>query len=206
VWCNKIQPLQLLECVNKATVVTQTRVWSDEEKKNSLKRRPAIFWNVTPCAPVEVHWHFGEKYCLHLRGQRVSQARKLREARVNQTERRYVTTSLSFYWAARRRIPDHRSLHNHYCQDMKSNEIFNLDADNFALGKTVYYLDGSETTVAARSEAWTVFARSNTGIVCSNPTLGMNVRVRLFCVCVVTCKQRPCEGLITRQRSLTDCV
>jgi hypothetical protein len=39
--------------------------------------------------------------------------------------------------------------------------------------------------VAARSKAWTVFARSNTGIVGSNLTHGMDVCVRLFCVCVV---------------------
>jgi hypothetical protein len=39
--------------------------------------------------------------------------------------------------------------------------------------------------VAARSEAGTVFARSNTGVVGSNSTRGMDVSVRLFCVCVV---------------------
>jgi hypothetical protein len=37
-------------------------------------------------------------------------------------------------------------------------------------------------TVAARSKTWTVFARSNTGIVGSNPTRGMNICVCLFCV------------------------
>jgi hypothetical protein len=42
-------------------------------------------------------------------------------------------------------------------------------------------------TVAARSKAWTVFARSNTGIVGSNPTRDTDVCVRLFCVCVVLC-------------------
>jgi hypothetical protein len=40
-------------------------------------------------------------------------------------------------------------------------------------------------TVAARTEACTVFARSNVGIVGSIPTQGMDVCVRLFCVCVV---------------------
>jgi hypothetical protein len=39
-------------------------------------------------------------------------------------------------------------------------------------------------TVAARSKAWTVFARSNAGIVVSNPTRGMDVCLCLFCVCV----------------------
>jgi hypothetical protein len=42
-------------------------------------------------------------------------------------------------------------------------------------------------TVAARSKAWTVFARSNTGIVGSNRTRGMDICVRLFCVHVVLC-------------------
>jgi hypothetical protein len=42
-------------------------------------------------------------------------------------------------------------------------------------------------TVAARSEAWTVFARSNTGIMGSNPTWGTDVCVHLFCVCVALC-------------------
>jgi hypothetical protein len=39
-------------------------------------------------------------------------------------------------------------------------------------------------TVAARSMAWIVFARSNAGIVGSNPTKGMDVCLCLFCVCV----------------------
>jgi hypothetical protein len=42
-------------------------------------------------------------------------------------------------------------------------------------------------TVAARSKAWTVFARSNAGIVGSNPTRGMDDYMRLFCVCVLLC-------------------
>jgi hypothetical protein len=39
--------------------------------------------------------------------------------------------------------------------------------------------------MAARSEAWIVFARSNTGIMGSNPIWDMDVCVRLFCVCAV---------------------
>jgi hypothetical protein len=49
-------------------------------------------------------------------------------------------------------------------------------------------------TVAARSKAWTVFARANTGIVGSNPTWGMNVCVHLFCVYAVLCAG---SGLVT---------
>jgi hypothetical protein len=39
--------------------------------------------------------------------------------------------------------------------------------------------------MAVQSKAWTTFARSNAGIVGSNPIQGMDVCVRLFCVCVV---------------------
>jgi hypothetical protein len=42
-------------------------------------------------------------------------------------------------------------------------------------------------TVAGRSKAWTVFVHSNTGIAGSYPTSGMDVYVRVFCVCVVLC-------------------
>jgi hypothetical protein len=45
-------------------------------------------------------------------------------------------------------------------------------------------------TVAGRSNAWTVFARLNTGIMRSNPIGGMDVCLRLFCVCVVLCMGR----------------
>jgi hypothetical protein len=41
--------------------------------------------------------------------------------------------------------------------------------------------------VAARSKAWTVCARSDTGIVGSNPTQGTDVCVRLFYVYVALC-------------------
>jgi hypothetical protein len=44
-------------------------------------------------------------------------------------------------------------------------------------------------TVAVRSKAWNILVRSNTGIVGSNPTWGMDVCVRLFCVCAVLCVQ-----------------
>jgi hypothetical protein len=43
-------------------------------------------------------------------------------------------------------------------------------------------------TVAARSKAWTVYARSNAGIVGSNPTHGMDVCVRLMCVLSSVCR------------------
>jgi hypothetical protein len=47
-------------------------------------------------------------------------------------------------------------------------------------------------TVGARCKAWIVFARSKTEIVGSNLAQGVDVCVRLFCVCVVLCV---CSGL-----------
>jgi hypothetical protein len=42
-------------------------------------------------------------------------------------------------------------------------------------------------TVVAQSKACAVFASSNTGVLGSTPTRGMNVSLRLFCVFVVLC-------------------
>jgi hypothetical protein len=39
-------------------------------------------------------------------------------------------------------------------------------------------------TMATQSKAWIVFAHSKTGIMGSNPTQDMDVRLRLSCVCV----------------------
>jgi hypothetical protein len=49
------------------------------------------------------------------------------------------------------------------------------------------YISPRPITVAALSKAWTVFVRSNAGIVSSNPTQDIGVCVRLFCVYVVLC-------------------
>jgi hypothetical protein len=40
---------------------------------------------------------------------------------------------------------------------------------------------------AARSKVWTVFSRSNTGIVGSNPTPGMDVCVYVYSVFILFC-------------------
>jgi hypothetical protein len=65
-------------------------------------------------------------------------------------------------------------------------------------------LDMLPITVAARSKAWTAFARSNTGIVGSTPNWGMGVCVRLFCVCTVLYEDRGlCERLIPGSRNST---
>jgi hypothetical protein len=55
------------------------------------------------------------------------------------------------------------------------------------MGNIYWHILKRPITVAAESKAWTVLAISNTGIVGSNPTRGMDVCVRLFCVYVVLC-------------------
>jgi hypothetical protein len=60
-------------------------------------------------------------------------------------------------------------------------------------------------SMAARSEASTVFGRSNTGIAGSNPVRGMDVCL-FFCV-VLSCVGRGLGvGLIPRPRSPTECL
>jgi hypothetical protein len=58
-------------------------------------------------------------------------------------------------------------------------------------------------TVVEQSKACTVFARSEAGIVGSNPTQGMDVCMCVFfCVCI----QVTSDELITRPRSPTECL
>jgi hypothetical protein len=72
----------------------------------------------------------------------------------------------------------------------------------------VLYFITKPVTVAEQSKACTVFARSEAGIVGSNPTQGMDVwcvYVFILCLCCPVFRTRPCDELITRQRSPTDC-
>jgi broad specificity polyphosphatase/5'/3'-nucleotidase SurE len=54
-------------------------------------------------------------------------------------------------------------------------------------GKNLSYSFIYPITVAAPSEAWTVFVRSNTGIAGSNPTQDMDVCVCVYSVFVLSC-------------------
>jgi hypothetical protein len=40
---------------------------------NTLKNRPTIFYNVTPCSPVQVFLSLRRMYCFHLHGRRINQ-------------------------------------------------------------------------------------------------------------------------------------
>jgi hypothetical protein len=74
------------------------------------------------------------------------------------------------------------------------------------LSKFRVTIDGVPATVAERSKACTVFARSEAGIMVSNPTQGMDVLcscmyLRFFVFVFV-----PCDELITRPRSPIECL
>jgi hypothetical protein len=66
---------------------------------------------------------------------------------------------------------------------MRNHIISEITLEVFNISNTQLML----ITVAARSKAWTVFARSKTGAMGSNPTRGMDVCVRLFCDFAVLC-------------------
>jgi hypothetical protein len=59
-----------------------------------------------------------------------------------------------------------------------------------SLGQSMWSGGQSDTgpiTVVALSKAWTIFARSNTGVVGSNPTQGIDVCVCVYSVFVLFC-------------------
>jgi hypothetical protein len=69
-------------------------------------------------------------------------------------------------------------------QEAARNEQVNEGNRNYTL-----WTKQRTITVALLSEAWTVFVRSNAGIVGSNQTRGVDVFVRLFSVYVATLRQ-----------------
>jgi hypothetical protein len=82
----------------------------------------------------------------------------------------------------------------HYA-DQQTSHHCQLSSQNIRIFTSSWYLSGKEITriysymYESRSQ-WPrglshVFVRTNIGIVSSNPTQGMDVCVRLFCVCVV---------------------
>jgi hypothetical protein len=43
--------------------------------------KSTIFWDITPCSPLNVNRRFGGTYRLYLQGRRISQTRNQRESR-----------------------------------------------------------------------------------------------------------------------------
>jgi hypothetical protein len=100
---------------------------------NLMRRsKSSIFWDMTPCSPLELNWCFRGTYRLHLRGKRISQARNQRGPRSKhsscsaysltlQTEAIYSSeTSVDTQRTTQRYIPEDGTLHKYRCENLKS--------------------------------------------------------------------------------------
>jgi hypothetical protein len=95
---------------------------------NRYTLKSIIFWDITPCSPLKVNRRFRGMYRLHLQGQGISQARNQHKSR---WQAAYSSTlkmeaiyssemSVDFQQNTRRYIPEHNTLHNHHCENLKS--------------------------------------------------------------------------------------
>jgi hypothetical protein len=91
----------------------------------------SIFWDVTPCSMLKVNRRFGGICSFHFHGRRIHQARNKHEAvnkqrvclayysTLKMEEAYYPESSVNFQQASRQYIPEHRTLHNHRCKNLK---------------------------------------------------------------------------------------
>jgi hypothetical protein len=84
---------------------------------------------------------------------------------------------------------DNRLLQTELVQLMEAYVSFHLQWKSTFV---FFHLWRQISTVAMPPKAFTFFVRSNTAVVGSNPTRGMDVCLRLFCLC----RWWPCDGLI----------
>jgi hypothetical protein len=139
----------------------------------------SVFWDTTPCSPLKVNRLFGGTYLY------------LQISACHLVSLWFVARLILRPWRWRRYVPPKRLLILNWVHDVISQKTENSS-------RTLYELFDiwplpefiRAVTVAARSKAWNVFARSNAGIVGSNPTQGMDICLCLFCVCI-------CSGLAT---------
>jgi hypothetical protein len=119
--------------------------------------------------------------------------------------REYCKPSVQWTFRIRREIKAFRAWSRAHLHRLHSSLLeLRLPLRDFASGRWCRDLrkedQTSPITVGALSKAWTVFARSNTWIVSSNPTWGMDVCVRLFCVCCClatrTCQPSSCPDMV----------
>jgi hypothetical protein len=75
----------------------------------------------------------------------------------------------------------------HFFQDSNDTDAEYIYMQRVALRSPSYAYECHEPYLCYSGISLTVFSRSNTGIVGSNPNRGMDVCVRLFCVCTVLC-------------------
>jgi hypothetical protein len=66
--------------------------------------KSTIFWDITPCSPLRVNWHFRGTYRLHLQRRKISRARNHRESRW-QTKFCFLARLIFRPWRWRRYAP-----------------------------------------------------------------------------------------------------
>jgi hypothetical protein len=103
------------------------------ELAEKLKRkRSSVFWDITPCSPLEVNRRFGGILRFHLQGRILSQARN--QHKVGSKQERW---NGDFQWTSWRYIPEDRNLHNLRCENFISylKEKFNLGTGGVSWGR-----------------------------------------------------------------------
>jgi hypothetical protein len=85
-----------------------------------------IFWDMTPCSPLNCTRRFGGTYRLHLQGQLATclLAGLLNYSTLKMEAIRSSETSGAIQRTTRRHIPEDDTLHNHRCENLKSYAIY----------------------------------------------------------------------------------
>jgi hypothetical protein len=69
-----------------------------------------IFWDITPCSPLNVNRRFGGTYRLHLQGRRISKATNQRECRWQASKQAWHLSSVDIQRTTRRYIQEDSTL------------------------------------------------------------------------------------------------
>jgi hypothetical protein len=126
------------------------------------RRRVVSTWDIKTYSPLKRTRHFGETFRFQLQGRWISQERNQHKA-------------------GRR-----KTLYNHRFENLKSCKQTRFSTSVQNIITLMYSLGRSQWPHGLRHKLSSL-ARSNAGIVGSNPTQGMDVCVCVYSVCVVLC-------------------
>jgi hypothetical protein len=133
--CHWIYLESLVE-VNSTSLDTQRRTNTKCILQSIYQLKSTIYWDMTPCSPLNVNRRFGATYRLHLQGRRISRARNQRESR-SQVD---GSDMFEFQQTRQRYIPEDSTLHNHRCENLKSYNLSVVIETWIKLGIERYYL------------------------------------------------------------------
>jgi hypothetical protein len=90
----------------------------------STTLRRVVLWDITSCSPLKVNQHFGRTWCLHLQALLATCFKLVSCSAYSWTLKMEATcsseTSVDFQRTTHRYIPEHRTLHNHHCENLSS--------------------------------------------------------------------------------------